>query len=78
MRERDAAARRILAHSSATLMDALGLDESASDAEVDGAVRRTLRLLHPDFSINLTNKGTKRHHRIEAAFKRLNGLRAEE
>lgn len=73
--ERDQAARRILARSSRTLMEALGLAEDASDAEVDSTVRRLLRLLHPDYSINLALKGTRRHLRIEAAFKRLNGLR---
>jgi len=74
-RERDQAARRILARSSRTLMEALGLHEEASDAEVDSTVRKLLRLLHPDYSINLALKGTRRHQRIEAAFKRLNGLR---
>ena len=77
-RERDVAARRILAHSSRSLMDALGLAESATDAEMSSAVRKVLRLLHPDFSINLATKGTKRQRRIEAAFKRLNSLRADE
>lgn len=76
-KERDVAARRILAHSSKTLMDALGLPETASDVEVDRTMRKVLRLLHPDYSINLASKGTRRHERIEAAFKRLNGLRAE-
>ena len=37
--------------------------------------RKLLRLLHPDYSINLPLKGTGRHERIEAAFKKLNGLR---
>jgi len=77
MRERDAAARRILAHSSKTLMDALGLPESATDAEVDSTARKLLRLLHPDYAINLAGKGSRQQRRIEAAFKRLNGLRAE-
>ena len=78
VRERDEAARRILAHSSTTLMQALGLEERASDAEIAKTVRRLLRLLHPDYSINLElDTSTKRHRRIEAAFKRLNGLRDE-
>ena len=38
---------------------------------------KLLRLLHPDFSLNLSIKGTKQHARIEAAFKRLAGLRDE-
>ena len=76
-RERDIAARRVLAHSSKTLMDALGLEQAASDAEVSSAMRKILRLLHPDYSINMAEKGTKRHRRIEAAFKRLSSLRAE-
>ena len=74
-KERDAAARRILAHSSRTLADALGLAADASDGEVARAVRNTLRLLHPDYAINVALQGTRRQARIEAAFKRLNGLR---
>lgn len=74
--ERDGAAQRILAMSSKTLHDALGLPASASDAEVDSSVRKLLRLLHPDYSINLKIKGTRKQQRIEAAYKRLNGLRA--
>jgi len=76
-KERDVAARRILAYSSKTLTDALGLPHDATDTEVDSTVRKVLRLLHPDYSINLSIKGTRRHMRIEAAFKRLNGLRDE-
>ena len=34
-----------------------------------------LRLLHPDYAINLPLKGTKQHARIEAAFKKLSALR---
>lgn len=74
-KERDDAARRILAYSSKTLTEALGLEVDATDAEVDSCVRRLLRLLHPDYSINLAMAGTRRQQRIEAAFKRLNGLR---
>lgn len=73
-KERDDAARRILAHSSRTLTDALGLPTKASDTEVARAVRSLLRLLHPDFAINQGLTGA-RQQRIEAAFKRLNGLR---
>ena len=77
-KERDVAARRILAHSSRTLMDALGLAATATDSEIESTVRRLLRLLHPDYSINLSIKGTRAHARITAAFKRLNGLRDDE
>lgn len=77
-RERDVAARRILAHSSRSLMDALGLAATATDSEIESTVRRLLRLLHPDYSINLSIKGTRAHARITAAFKRLNGLRDDE
>lgn len=77
-KERDEAAKRILAHSSKTLMDALGLRLDASDGEVDKCVRHILRLLHPDYAINrCLGEGTRRKLRIEAAFKRLNGLRDE-
>ena len=78
-RERDAAARRILAHSSKTLMQALGLADEATDGDVAKAVRRALMLLHPDCSINLgMDEGSRKMRRIEAAFKRLNGLRDED
>ena len=74
-KERDLAAKRVLSIRSKTLTDALGLAGNATDAEVESTVRKLLRLLHPDYSINLLIKGTRRHQRIEAAFKRLNGLR---
>jgi hypothetical protein len=38
-------------------------------------VKKLLILMHPDFTINLPLKGTKQHIRIEAAFKKLVGLR---
>ena len=47
----------------------------ASEVEVHKQVKKLLRLLHPDYSINQPLKGTKKHARIEAAFKKLNGLR---
>ena len=75
IKERDEGARRILALSSRTFHDALGLEEDASDADIDSRVRKLLRLLHPDYSINLSIKGTRKQQRIEAAYKRLNGLR---
>ena len=73
--ERDAAAKRILARSSRTLADALNLADAANEAELQRAVRRLLRLLHPDYTINRTIKGSKKHQYIDAAYKRLNGLR---
>ena len=74
--ERDEAAKRVLAHSSKTLMGALGLRADASDSEVDKCVRHVLRLLHPDYAINrCLAEGSRRKMRIDAAFKRLNGLR---
>ena len=74
--ERDEAARRVLSRESKTLMEALGLQESADDAEVDKTVRRLLRLLHPDYTINQAlREGSRKQLRIDAAFKRLNGLR---
>ena len=56
---------------------ALGLQATATDAAVESTVRRLLRLLHPDYAINLSIKDTRQHERIEAAFKRLNCLRDE-
>ena len=50
--ERDGVVQRILALSSNTLHDALGLPPGVSDAHVERSVRKMLRLLHPDFSIN--------------------------
>ena len=73
--ERDRAVKRILARSSKTLREALGLRPQAADAQVTACVRKQMRLLHPDYSINLELKGTSRHARIEAAFKKLNHLR---
>ena len=73
--ERDITAQRVLSYSSRTLVDALGLGKGATDTEVESRVRKLLRLLHPDYGINAAIKGTRRHQRIEAAFKRLNGLR---
>jgi hypothetical protein len=73
--ERDRAVKRILARSSKTLREELGMRPRAADAEVTACVRKQMRLLHPDYSINLALKGTNRHARIEAAFKKLNHLR---
>ena len=73
--ERDRAVRRILHRSSKTLKDALGLREAASDNEVATRIRKLLRLLHPDFAINLALVGTEEHERIDTAFKKLNNLR---
>ena len=73
--ERDAAVKRVLARSSRTLKAALGLRELASEAEVISSTRQLMRLLHPDFTINIPLKGTKRYAKITAAFKKLNGLR---
>jgi hypothetical protein len=74
--ERDEAAQRILAFGSKTLMQALGLPAQATDAEVARCVRNVLRLLHPDYAINrCLAEGSRRQQRIEAAYKRLNGLR---
>ena len=67
--------RRILQKSHRTLRAALGLRAVASEAEVGVCVRKQMRLLHPDYSINLALKGNKQHARIEAAFKKLNALR---
>ena len=73
--ERNRAVRRILAPSTKTLKDALGLREVTSNKEMAARIRKLLRLLHPDFAINLALKGTEEHERIDAAFKKLNNLR---
>ena len=54
---------------------ATGLSLSASDAEMRKKALHLLRLLHPDYVINLPLKGTRQHERIEAAFKKLSALR---
>ena len=73
--ERDEAINRILQRGSTTVRKALGVDERTSDDEVRKRVKKLLILMHPDFTINLPLKGTKQHIRIEAAFKKLVGLR---
>ena len=76
--ERDAAVQRILGKSKGSscpsLEDALGVAQLASESEVGRHARKLLRLLHPDYSINVPLKGTKQQRRIEKAFKRLNEL----
>ena len=54
---------------------ATGLSLAASDSELRKKSLLLLRLLHPDYVINLPLKGTKQHARIEAAFKKLSALR---
>ena len=75
--ERDLAVRQILARGSRNLRTALGLRLACPEDEVRKRVRQLLRLLHPDFTINLPLKGTKHHARILAAFKKLNELREQ-
>ena len=76
--EREHAVQRILAQNRKddpkTLKQALGLSPDSSDVEVERHMRRVLRLLHPDYSIN-QHLPQKQHGRVDAAFKRLNGLR---
>ena len=86
--ERDEAIKLILARGRRTVRAALGLPasggggggdaSSCSDAHVRKVVLKTLRLLHPDYVINRPLKGTKRHARIEAAFKKLSSLKEVE
>ena len=73
--ERDAAIKQILARGSRTLRAALGMPGETSDAELKRRALKLLQLLHPDFSINIGLKGTKKHARIEGAFKKLSVLR---
>ena len=40
-------------------------------------MRRALRLLHPDRSMNMPLKGTPKGRQLEAAFKRVNNLSDE-
>ena len=75
--ERDLAVRQILSKNSRNVRAAVGLKLSSPEAEVRKRVRHLLRLLHPDFTINLPLKGTKQHARIETAFKKLNELREQ-
>ena len=75
--ERDAAVTRILLRGTLSLKAAMGMSLLASEGEVAKRVKHYMRLLHPDFSINQPLKGTKKHARIEAAFKKLNGLREQ-
>ena len=77
--ERDAAVSRILAKAPKcrSLRMATGVKSQTSEAEMRKKALFLLRLLHPDFSLNLPLKGTKQHARIEAAFKRLSVMRDE-
>jgi hypothetical protein len=74
---RDEAVRRLLVKHPRcrSLRAAVGCSLSVPEAEVRKRALKLLRLLHPDFSLNMQLKGTKAHVRIEAAFKRLTGLR---
>ena len=82
--ERDKAVKHVLGRDfrnpPKSVRAALGMAHAhfISDAEVKRALKRTLILLHPDFSINLALKGTKKHSQIEAAFKKLSALRDAE
>jgi hypothetical protein len=82
--ERDKAVKHVLGRDfrnpPKSVRAALGMAHAhfISDAEVKRALKRTLILLHPDFSINLALKGTKKHSQIEAAFKKLSSLRDAE
>jgi len=75
--ERDLAVRQILGCTKKNLRTALGLKLACTDDEVRKHVKHLLRLLHPDYNINLALKGTKHHARIENAFKKLNELREQ-
>lgn len=78
--ERDAALRLALGRGRKqpqTVRAALGMTHAhfITDAEVKKRALYSLRLLHPDYSLNLALKGTKKYAQIEAAFKRLSALR---
>lgn len=78
--ERDAALRLALGRGRKqpqTVRAALGMTHAPfiTDAEVKKRALYSLRLLHPDYSLNLALKGTKKYAQIEAAFKRLSALR---
>ena len=76
--ERDAAIKLVLAKKSRTLRAALGLAPNSKRAEVAKRGRQLLRLLHPDFAINRDEGSQQAAARIEAAFKKLTGLRDKE
>ena len=79
--QRDEKLRSVMRRSRAFLLDA-AVQELANGNRAEPAastpsikVALLLRLLHPDYVINLPLKGTKQHARIEAAFKKLSALR---
>ena len=78
VKQRDAAVKRILRREARSLHLAMGVSPSVPPKKLQSKVRSMLRLLHPDYAINSEIKGTPHYARIEAAFKKLNGLKATE
>ena len=74
---RDAAVKCVMTKGRNSVRAALGMRGAhfISDEQVQKHAVKTLRLLHPDFSINIALKGTKKHGQIMAAFKKLSALR---
>lgn len=63
---RDAAVRKVLLRSTTSLAAAVGLPFGSNSADVVARSRKLLRLLHPDYVINLPLKGTKRRSSIKS------------
>ena len=59
----------------AALLETLELPTNASEAAVDHAIRLVMRVLHPDYSINLEAKGSALGKELEAAFQKVSDLR---
>ncbi len=59
----------------AALLETLELPANAPAAAVDHALRLVLRVLHPDFSVNVEAKGTKLGKDLISAFQKLSDLR---
>ena len=57
------------------LLDTLELPINASTAAVDHTIRLVMRVLHPDYSINLEAKGSALGKELEAAFQKIADLR---
>ena len=57
------------------LLEMLELPPNATDAAVDHAIRLVMRLLHPDYSINLDAKGSRLGKELIAAFQKVSDVR---
>ena len=79
LRQRKALLSRVARHPrgdvGAALLETLELPPNAHEAAVDHAIRLVMRVLHPDYSINREERGTKLGKALQAAFQKVSDLR---